>query len=101
MTKLKELAKYLRSKNAGAFKITIDIIFDDNLTYTKVKSSEKINKKLIQEKYNVSQDKISIIEYDVGNAIKINLDRPVSSGDIGDTDVYGAQQHVPLLNVDI
>lgn len=101
MTKLKNIAKYLRSKNAGALKITIDIIFEDYQTFEKVKNSQKINKQLIQEKYNIDQDKISIIEYDVGNAIKINLERPISSGDIGDTDVYGSQQHVPLLNIDI
>lgn len=101
MTKLKDLSKFLRSKNAGAFKITIDIIFDDYETFKKVKDSKKINKELIQDKYNLPQDRITIIEYDIGNAIKINLDRPISSGNLGDTDVYGAQQHVPLLDVDI
>jgi len=34
-------------------------------------------------------------------AFKAILTRLVPAGDIGDTDVYGAQQHAPLLDVDI
>ena len=34
-------------------------------------------------------------------AFKATLPRLVPAGDIGDTDVYGAQQHAPLLEVDI
>ena len=39
--------------------------------------------------------------YDAANAFKATLPRLVPAGDIGDTDVYGAQQHAPLLDVDI
>jgi hypothetical protein len=34
-------------------------------------------------------------------ALKAALPRLMPAGDIGDTDVYGAQQHCPLLDVDI
>jgi hypothetical protein len=37
----------------------------------------------------------------VALAFKATLPRLVPAGDIGDTDVYGAQQHGPLLDVDI
>ena len=33
MTKLHELASLIRSKNAGPFQLTIDIMFDDQATY--------------------------------------------------------------------
>jgi hypothetical protein len=39
--------------------------------------------------------------YDPALAFKATLPRLVPAGDIGDTDVYGAQQHGPLLDVDI
>ena len=39
--------------------------------------------------------------YDAANAFKATLPRPMSAGDIGDTDVYGVQQHGPLLDIDI
>ena len=40
-------------------------------------------------------------EYPAGNAFNATIPRLVASGDVGDTDVYGAQQHAPLLDVDI
>jgi len=39
--------------------------------------------------------------YPVALAVKIVMDRPVVSGDIGDCDVYGAQQHAPLLDLEL
>ncbi len=37
--------------------------------------------------------------YDAGYAFKATLPRRIPSGDLGDTDVYGAQQHAPLIDV--
>ena len=117
-TKLYDLAKVLRSKNSGPFEITLDIIFsnkDENdgmeeyvsddrgqaeVTDKMIKNSEIINKKLISELYNVSMDDISVlVNYDQAYAIKITMKRLIDSGTIGDTDVYGAQQHAPLMNI--
>ena len=39
--------------------------------------------------------------YPAGRAFKATLPRLVPAGEIGDTDVYGAQQHAPLLDIDI
>ena len=95
-TKLYDLAKVLRSKNSGPFEITLDIIFSNKDDYERVKNSEIINKKL----YNVSMDDISVlVNYDQAYAIKITMKRLIDSGTIGDTDVYGAQQHAPLMNI--
>jgi len=39
--------------------------------------------------------------YPAALAFKGTIPRCVSSGDIGDSDVYGAQQHAPMLDVEI
>ncbi len=44
---------------------------------------------------------IKIIYLDPAWAVKITLVRPVVSGSMGDTDVYGGQQHAPLLGLRI
>ena len=44
---------------------------------------------------------MSIINYDAANAIKITIPRPTISGDIDDTDVFGGQQHGPLVDVEV
>jgi len=97
-----KLAKIIRSKNAGPFKITLDIIFNDLETYKKVKKSEVINRKLVSKLYNLPNDAdISIVGFDKAAAIKVTFQRLIASGSAGDSDIYGAQQHVPLCNIKI
>lgn len=99
---LHQLAKTIRSKNAGSHHYTFDIIFDDRETYERVKETGVITRDLIRELYGVPDDRIDgVIEYDAGNAIKITLRRSVTSGDVGESDVYGAQQYIPLLDIPI
>ena len=45
--------------------------------------------------------KVAEVFFDPALAIKITIKRPIDSGGIGDTDVYGAQQHAPLFDVSI
>ena len=42
-TTLATLAKVIRSKNAGPFELTFDIMFDDVAKYERVKASGVIN----------------------------------------------------------
>jgi hypothetical protein len=44
---------------------------------------------------------IRVTHYAAALAIKIAMPRSVVSGSPGDRDVYGAQQHLPLLSVEI
>lgn len=99
---LYNLAKVLRSKNSGPFEVTFDIIFDKKENYEIVKKSGVITHELICKLYSVSRENIShIVFYDPALALKITMKRPVDSGSIGDTDVYGAQQHAPLIDIQI
>lgn len=99
--KLIEIANVIRSKNAGPYELTFDIMFKSPEWYGKIKESGAINKNLVSRIYNiVPEDILDIIEFDPANAVKITIKRPMVSGDIGETDVYGAQQHAPLLKVE-
>ena len=51
--------------------------------------------------YKVDPDEVVFTVYDAGLAFKATLPRLVPAGDVGDSDVYGAQQHAPLLDVDV
>jgi hypothetical protein len=99
---LHRLAKTIRSKNAGCHHYTLDIIFDDRPTYEKVKRTGVLNRDFVRRLYGVPDERITeFVEYDAGNAIKITLRRTVSSGDVGESDLYGCQQYAPLLDVPI
>ncbi len=100
--KLQDIAVVIRSKNSGPYELTFDIIFQDGETYRRVKQLGLINRRMMAELYAISeQEVLSLVEFDPANAIKITIKRPRVAGDIGETDVYGAQQHAPLLNVEV
>ena len=101
MPKIRDLAKVVRSKNAGPFYLTLDIMFGDRQTYEHVKASQAINVNTVCSLYKVQPNQVKIIPYDMAYAIKISLDRPVPAADVADTDIYGAQQHAPLLDIEI
>ena len=101
MTRLVDLAKVLRSKNAGALYLTLDVMFEDETTYRRVRDSGVLDAARIAGLYKVSHNEVSVIPYDVAYAIKITVPRAYPSGDILDNDVYGAQQHAPLLDIEV
>ncbi len=101
MPKLVELARVLRSKNAGPLYLTLDIMFDEQQAYERVKKSGALSKKLISGLYHTGEENISVIDYPAAWSIKITMPRKIISGNIGDSDIYGAQQHAPLLDVEI
>ena len=101
MAKLKDLAKVCKSKNAGPFEVTIDVMFETKEIYDKVVSSGVINEQLFAKLYGVDAKDVLYTPYPAALALKGTIPRRVSSGDVGDTDVYGAQQHAPLVDVEI
>jgi hypothetical protein len=102
MTALAELSRLIRSKNAGPFELTFDIMFDDAAKYERVKQAGVINAARIAELYRVRMDDVLVCRaYDPAVAFKITIRRPVGSGDIKDRDVYGCQQHVPLMAIEV
>jgi hypothetical protein len=97
---LRDLVTIVRSKNAGPFRLTLDMLFKDEATYRLVKASGVITLERIAQLYGIRPDQITtFVEFDPGRAIKATFVRPLSSGSIGDGDVYGAQQHAPLLDL--
>jgi hypothetical protein len=99
-TKLTDIAEVIRSKNSGPYELTLDIIFKDWDMYDKVVSSKQLNKKLIASLYDINEnDVLGIVEFSPAKAIKATMKREIPSGNVGERDVYGAQQHAPLLDI--
>ena len=99
--KLWQVAKLIRSKNAGPFELTFDVILKDRKTYEKVRDAKVINVEWFARTYRLQPEVVSIINYDAANAIKITIPRPIISGDIDDNDVFGGQQYGPLVDLEV
>lgn len=100
--KLYELAHVLRSKNSGPFAVTLDILFDRPEAYRRLKASGVVTPESIAKLYRIPVEAITDFAwYDAALGVKITYLRNVSSGTVGDRDVYGAQQHAPLMTLEI
>ena len=101
MALLKHVAKVCKSKNAGPFDLTVDVVFEDSETFRRVKATGVLCAGLIARLYDVPERQVLFTPYDAAFAFKATFPRLVPAGDFGDTDVYGCQQHAPLLDVDL
>lgn len=96
-TTLGELAKLIRSKNAGPFTLTFDVMFDTEEVYRRVLRSGVLTKAVFAEVYRVPEEDVMFFAHDAARAIKISIPRPTVQGDRDDGDMYGGQQHGPLV----
>ena len=97
--KLIDAARVIRSKNAGPTQVTLDLMFDTREMYERALAAPGLKAAVIAQRFNVAE--AEIIPYPAANAIKIVLPRRIIAGAPGDTDVYGAQQHRPILDLEI
>jgi len=96
--RLYDLAQVIRSKNAGPFTLTIDLVFADAAAMERVLGSAGF----APARYDVEAASVRIVPFAAIRTIKVTMARPDgSSGAPGDRDVYGAQQHFPLADMDV
>ena len=100
--KLIDIASVIRSKNSGPYELTFDVIFKDFETYGKVKAAQAVSKEKFCALYGIPEtDVFNLVYFDPAKAVKITIRRPIPSGALGETDAYGAQQHAPLMGMEI
>ncbi|MBR2670819.1 MAG: DUF4387 domain-containing protein [Oscillospiraceae bacterium] len=100
--KLVDLAKTIRSKNAGTDRITFDIIFRKQEEYELVKNANIFNKPFIAEFFGIPESRIAdCVCFDPAYAIKFTIDRTRPSGAFGEGDIFGCQQYPPLYDIEI
>lgn len=96
-----DVAKYVRSKNAGPFWITADIFCETKEDYDKIRTSPNICPATFARIFRVSEDKIKIFEVDDINVIKISYPRQVPQGGSFESDMHAGQQYVSILDIEL
>jgi len=100
-TKLLDTAKVIRSKNAGPTTLTLDLMFNDEAGYEAARQAKALTPAAIAALYGLEPSQVEVIVYPPAKAIKVVMDRKIVAGTPGDRDVYGAQQHGPLLALEL
>ncbi|MDD8026179.1 MAG: DUF4387 domain-containing protein [Acidobacteriota bacterium] len=93
-------ARVIRSKNSGPYELTLDIIFKDKRYFDLFRKRKIVTKQSVAALYKRPvKDILKLLYFEPATALKITMRRPIPSGHPGETDIYGAQQHAPLLRI--
>jgi Domain of unknown function (DUF4387) len=101
MTTLFDLCSLIRSKNAGPFVLTFDVMFSSKENYERAKQSQPLTRGLLAQIYKQREEDITLVYHDHALAIKASMPRPIFQGELRDGDCYGGQQYVPLLQIEV
>jgi hypothetical protein len=101
MTRLSDVARLMRSKNAGPFQLTVDVLMGTETDYRRVIDSGVITPKLIGDLLGVEPQLVRIFHYAPAFAIKVTVPRRVPVGDPMDNDLFGGQLFGPLADLEV
>jgi hypothetical protein len=97
MVTVGDLAKVMRSKNAGAFMITVDVFFDDRRSFEMVAQEGFISRELVAELYGITTEEVlGVYRHESALGIKVTMLKRILADDPANTDVQATQQHLPL-----
>ena len=101
MPKLKDVARHVRSKNAGPFWITIDIFFNDDEDFRRYASSPALRREAVGALYGVPSHLLKRFEVPALLTVKLSYPRETPQGGALERDMHGGQQYVRLLDVEV
>ncbi|KXT09845.1 hypothetical protein AC579_9293 [Pseudocercospora musae] len=98
---IRDLAKVVRSKNAGPFEITLDILFANRQAFERAKKADVLTTSTIRKLYKLQSvgDIVVLMFFEPALAWKCTFKRPWPQGSVGERDTFGAQLHAPLLSI--
>jgi hypothetical protein len=97
-----DVAEVLRSKNAGPYDISIDIMFYSEVAYHIVKDSNFLTHERVAQALGVTEEDIIWIGFfEPAFAFKVTIPRlrggkKVSAGGFMEDDIHGSQKHMEL-----
>jgi hypothetical protein len=101
MTRLGEVCRYARSKNAGPFWVTVDLFFDGPDTYRRHRDDPAIGAEAIAVVYGVDPAHVRRFTVDDLAVIKLSFPRTQPQGGVCERDMHGGQMYVRLLDLEL
>jgi hypothetical protein len=99
--KLADCASLIRSKNAGPFMLTFDVMLSGPSEYERVKRTGVLTAERFAESYGLPTADVDVFACDAALAFKFSIPRPIDQGAFGDGDIHGGQQYVPLMEIEV
>ena len=101
MTKLRNVCRHIRSKQAGPFWVTMDIWFDSAENYQRYKDSPGLSPEVFEKLFGTDPDLVKKIPVPDFDLVKISYPRANPQGGMVERDMHSGQQYVRLLDVEL
>jgi uncharacterized protein DUF4387 len=101
MTKVKDVCRYVRSKQAGPFWITFDIFFDGATNFDKYAESQALGPALFAKLFGTDPALVKRFPVRSLNVLKISCPRAHPQGGVVERDLHSGQQFARLLDIDL
>ncbi|MGE3076664.1 MAG: DUF4387 domain-containing protein [Dehalococcoidia bacterium] len=101
MTKLKDVCRNIRSKNAGPFWVTVDLFFDGPDDFAKYSASPALAADRIAALFDTSAELVKHYPVPSLSVLKISYPRSTPQGGMVERDMHSGQQYVRLLEVEL
>lgn len=101
MSTLKEIARYVRSKNAGPFWMTIEIFCDTDEAYELISKSPNLTPRAIAALYGVHEESLKVYRIKNLRVVKFSFPRPQPQGHKYERDMHAGQQYVRMLGITV
>jgi hypothetical protein len=98
---LADVARLVRSKNAGPFWLTIDVMFDNADVYRAAEQQHVFTPARLAALYRLPVEQVRVFAHPAALAFKVSFPRPIPSGSPGDADVFGGQQYAGVLELTV
>jgi len=97
---LPALTEILRSKNAGSYEITFDIVFRNLTCHERAQKPGKLTKERIAKLYNIKPENVVARQFfRQAEASKCTIPRGGIAGSFGDRDLNASQQYALWLGI--
>lgn len=101
MPKVSQACRYVRSKNAGPFWITLDLSFADQEMFDRHADSSALQADAIGELFDVDASMVKRFPVPSLLVLKISYPRKRPQGGPMERDMHGGQQYIRLLDVEL
>jgi hypothetical protein len=101
VAQLQDIAAVIRSKNAGPYQVTFDVLFDDDTVYRRVSNAKVLTPESVAARLGIDCSDVAVYEHPLARALKVTVRRKAPAGSVEDSDLYGAQQHVWLYDIEV
>ena len=101
MPKVREVCSSVRSKNAGPYWVTIDMVFRDEAAFETYARSPALGRGVFAGLYEVPEEQCKVFVVPSLRVLKVSFPRRHPQGGMVERDMHAGQQYVRLLDLEL